>query len=237
VITPSQKKYTRIIKKIIKGCTPYGIIAIRKMYLKRQEEKKVNVMRHLFNKSVNELCEDSICIDLGANIGKITEMFLKQGAEVYAFEPNPIAYNMLRKRLGQYNKLHIIGKDASDTNAIVKLYRSKLDHLDPLKYSERSSIYISKENIDTNNFNEIEVVDFVKFIKTIDKQIDILKMDVEGAEYCILEKIINENLHKKFTQIFVEVHENRIPEIISLSKHVRYLIKKKCITNINLNWG
>jgi len=33
----------------------------------------------------------NICIDVGANVGLVSEIFLSKGAEVYAFEPHPAA--------------------------------------------------------------------------------------------------------------------------------------------------
>ena len=40
----------------------------------------------------------TVVLDCGANQGEIAALFAKTKAEVYAFEPDPIAYSLLSKR-------------------------------------------------------------------------------------------------------------------------------------------
>jgi hypothetical protein len=37
-------------------------------------------------------------VDCGANVGQVTSQFARTGANVYAFEPNPICYRTLQER-------------------------------------------------------------------------------------------------------------------------------------------
>jgi len=50
----------------------------------------------------------SLCFDIGANIGEKTEVFLRAGATVIAFEPQPDCVKELKARCGHYGKkLHV----------------------------------------------------------------------------------------------------------------------------------
>jgi FkbM family methyltransferase len=45
-------------------------------------------------------------VDVGANVGDVSEGLLEAGYEVYAFEPNPSAFARLSERLGQRQAFH-----------------------------------------------------------------------------------------------------------------------------------
>ncbi len=70
----------------------------------------------------------------------------------------------------------------------------------------------------------------------MNKEISILKIDIEGAECELLEKIINTKLYKKIKHIYVETHDHKIPELKSKTDTIRKLIKQNGIKNINLDW-
>ena len=116
------------------------------------------------------------------------------------------------------------------------MYHNDLTNYDGEFFSQSSSICATKDNVNTNNFTEIECIDLCEFIRNLNKPLDILKMDIEGAEFDILEKLINKELYKNIKHILVETHDQTIPEIQEKAKLVRNLIKDKNIENINLNW-
>ena len=55
---------------------------------------------------------------------------------------------------------------------------------------------------------EVECFDFDKFISRLDGEI-IVKMDIEGAEFPILEKLIKTGNINKITRLYVEFHNYR----------------------------
>ena len=50
-----------------------------------------------FDDYINSLPRGSLVIDVGANVGKFTKIFLKKEFKVHAFEADPIAINELKK--------------------------------------------------------------------------------------------------------------------------------------------
>ena len=197
---------------------------------------KRNLEEFRESKIVTELNESSICIDCGANVGAITEVFAQRGAEVHAFEPNPAAIGELTKVVAAYPKVKVYQQAVLDKNDKLKLFMHKYHKEDEILFSQGSSLFKSKRNIAKGNCIEVEVIDLISFIENLNSPIDVLKLDVEGGEYDILLKILEKDLYKNIKHILVETHECRIPEIIPKAKKVRRLIKEKSVNNINLDW-
>lgn len=116
------------------------------------------------------------------------------------------------------------------------LYLHRKSQKDKIKYSISSSIFCSKKNVDQNNSIQIEIIDLTEFLININKNIKILKLDVEGAEYNLLEKLINTNLYLKIDRVVAETHAHKIPELKAKAERLHALMKEKKVTNINLNW-
>jgi FkbM family methyltransferase len=188
----------------------------------------------LFDKAI--VVEDSVCIDCGANVGNVTLQMSNKGAEVYAFEPNPHAFKILSERFNNNKKVHCINKGVWDRNGKMKLFFHENSSEDEIKWSTGSSILEFKKNISTEKFIEIEVIDLIQFIRKLDKKISILKIDVEGAECEILERIIEERVYENIEKIFVETHDHKIPELKIRTDIIRKKIKEEKIENISLDW-
>src|ERR1700692_1145388 len=56
----------------------------------------------------------SLIIDCGANIGDITSTFARTGAEVYAFEPNPVCFSILSKRFSASPNIKCFNRGVMD---------------------------------------------------------------------------------------------------------------------------
>ena len=201
-------------------------LSYERYYLKKFEKSNI----------VKNLSSDSICIDCGANVGKVSEIMAKTGAKVYAFEPNPLCLTQLEENCSKYKNIEIIKKGVAAQKMKCKMYHNDLTLYNKEIFSQNSSIFASKGNVNKDNYTEIECIDLCDFIEKIDKNIAILKMDIEGAEFDILYKMIISGIYKKIETILVETHDGTIPEISEKGKIVRQLIKEKDINNIKLDW-
>ena len=77
--------FKTIPKKVFRKLKSFGM----------SQEKKPAMKA--FKEAVATLQKSDIAIDCGANVGEFTRLMAKTGATVYAFEPNPIAYQELLK--------------------------------------------------------------------------------------------------------------------------------------------
>ena len=143
--------------------------------------------------------------DLGANVGLVTKKLLEEGNFVYAFEPDPEAF----KELEKVNSPRLLVRNVAvwTNEGKTKLYR----HRDwKLSKSHTSSSLISdKSNVNDENsviVNTIDISDLVIGLKGT----KLMKMDVEGAEYEILNYWSRNRLINQFSTIYCEFHGRKI---------------------------
>jgi len=134
----------------------------------------------------------SFCIDIGANIGKYTELLLKEtAAKVIAFEPLPDAYLDLKKlELNNLNRLKVFNQAIGEKNEFLELnYASRK--------SEKASFSDNLEKLSFYDFHnnkkmKIKILTLDTFIEeNLDDfnqtEIDLIKIDTEGFELEVIK--------------------------------------------------
>jgi FkbM family methyltransferase len=197
--------------------------------------KKIKLIRLLlykFNKSYMifkvfpQLNKKSIFIDIGANVGFVTQYITdKYNCKIYAYEPHPKAYSYLKKKFINNKKIEIINKAVSNKSGTSKIYFHEKDNDEvTIKYSEATSLDKNKINISVDRHKNVSLVNIKELINSFDF-IDCIKIDIEGHEYLILDDLINNK--KKIGKVICELHGN-----YNDSKNINY--RKKYIETINL---
>ncbi len=142
--------------------------------------------------------EKDIVLDIGAHIGifSIFASKIARKGKVYAFEPSPESFKLLKENISLNNLKNIIpvNKGFSSKKGGRKMYISNEDHREDSFYS-RGKKEIEIKTISLNDF-------FKEY--NIDK-IDFLKMDCEGAEYEIFRNSSKKSL-RKLKKIAMEYH-------------------------------
>ncbi|TMI63417.1 MAG: FkbM family methyltransferase [Bacteroidetes bacterium] len=182
------------------------------------------------------LNKNSVIIDCGANTGQISSFLSITGATIYAFEPDPIAFESLQKNCGKRKNINCINKGVWNKNTMLKLFRHTEMRNNEQAFTVGSSIVDTKKNINPASFVEVEVINLIEFIQSLNLKVDLVKIDVEGAETEILQSIIHQDAHRLFKTMYVETHETKIPGQEEYLKKIELLMKQKGIGNIKLNW-
>ena len=181
-----------------------------------------------------------VMIDCGANVGDITAPFAALGAVVLAYEPNDYAFAKLAERFKHTKNVRCIKAAVSTRDGKEKLFLHEHSNQDPLKYSTGSSLLGDKQNVNPGEFIEVDVVDLAKIVKRFkedyQKNIHILKIDIEGAECELLEKFMDEGLLSDIPYVFVETHEKKIPSLKERTNRVIERAKELQLNNVNFNW-
>ena len=160
----------------------------------------------LFKKVIKE---GNVVVDLGANIGYFTLLAAKLvGPEgrVFAFEPEPKNYSYLIKNieLNNYNNIQFFQKAVADKNGKTRLYICDYDtgHHTINQYNGIEAY--SRGRLTKEHSIEVETITLNDFFKNREETIDVIKMDVEGAEALALagmDKILGKN---KKLKMFIE---------------------------------
>jgi FkbM family methyltransferase len=90
-------------------------VSLKSMLLGRFEDQQLAVLEQ----SVFPNIRKRICIDIGANIGNHSVAFSKHFEKVYAFEPNPAAFDLLSVNAKWHPNIHPIQLGVSDRKCTV----------------------------------------------------------------------------------------------------------------------
>ena len=82
---------------------------------------------------------------------------------------------------------------------------------DPGANTESSSLIAKNQTTADANAVEVEVVDIIAFIENLDRDVRIIKMDIEGAEWEIMNRLVDHPVLSRIDCIFVETHERIDP--------------------------
>jgi FkbM family methyltransferase len=197
---------------------------------------RVKLTDVMFNQFLTGLHPGGIAIDCGANIGDIAIKMAKTGIRVIAFEPNPYAFQKLSGRINGYKNLTCINKGVWDRNIMTQLHFHREAGKNGEFWSFASSIFSDKHNVDPSHSVEVELIDLTEFIEKLDHPVDLLKIDIEGAECEVLEKFLLKDLQYKVKLTLVETHDRKIPGLKVKTDRIRQIIKEKGVTNIKLSW-
>lgn len=180
---------------------------------------------------------DDLAIDCGANVGRVTARLAEGGARVYAFEPHPDAFRALRERFADNPRVVCIEKAVHDRAGTARLHFHRESAEDPLKWSTGSSLDAGKRNVDPENFATVETVDLAEFVLGLGRRVALLKIDVEGVEVEILNRLLDTGAVRLVDRVLVETHERKMPNLVEPVARLRRRLAEEGLADIvRLDW-
>ncbi len=189
-----------------------------------------------FDAAVAALRPGDLAIDLGANAGLFTEPMAQTGAAVVAFEPDPHAFGLLQKRLGARANVTLIAAAAGAEAGQFHLYRHRDFQVEPDRRTTSSSLIAGKRNVDAAHAIAVEVKDFVAYLTDLNRDVALLKIDIEGAEVALLERLLADPVANRIRKIFVETHERMLPDLALRTQTLKAMAKGRATPVINWDW-
>ena len=148
-------------------------------------------------------------IDLGAHVGE--QSFLAaQYMPVYAFEPDSVAIEKLSRNIEDCQTnfpISVIQKAATNFDGVANFYGSNRGR----ENTGTSSLNGRKRNVVGGDVYQVETCDIGRFIKDLPFETLIIKCDVEGAEYEIIESLARYSIFDRVISMFTEFHDKKIP--------------------------
>ena len=144
-----------------------------------------------------------------------SEAVINAGGIVYAFDPTPKAVKYTKNhRLFTHSNFHFFPYGLSDTDGDECMYL-------PIRNDWVSASVIQHESVDDKNCIKVNM----RTIRTImnqfgHKQIDVLKMDIEGSEFKVVKDLMDPNLEA------INV------KLVCMETHERFFESKKCIDDL-----
>ena len=164
-------------------------------------------------------------LDIGANIGAFTKFALEKGAKVKAFEPDPEHFDLLILNCQKY-EFEPFCCGLSDFNAEKTLYCNTKNG-----NTWRNSIMKSWRGGTEKKviINDISLI--MKDLESVN-----IKLDAEGVELPILNKLMVTGDIKKVEKLVFEWSFDIIPEISKFFEILKKLEKTHKILNVSENY-
>ncbi|MBM3432731.1 MAG: FkbM family methyltransferase [Bacteroidetes bacterium] len=182
------------------------------------------------------LRKGDVVLDCGANVGLITRLLATTGATIIAFEPDPRAFKVLQRRCGHLSNVQLRNEGVWNQEATLPLFDHAQGSEEDTAFTVGSSLIAQKTNVDATKSRPVKLIDLIAFLRSQPNPVSLIKLDVEGAEIAILEKILAENAWDLFGRMYVETHETKIPEQVPALEKIRAQLRSNRIDHIKMNW-
>jgi len=163
----------------------FAVVQGNKMFL---EEDALNLsVNGVYEKFLTEVVkkeikEGDVVLDIGSHIGYFTLIFAKlvsKTGKVFAFEPAPSSFLLLKKNIeiNGYKNVVLVNKAVSNRNGKLRLFLNEKNKSD-------NRIYNSNNGWKSIEIESIKLDDYFKDYK---RKIDLIKIDVQGAEWRVVD--------------------------------------------------
>ena len=177
-----------------------------------------------------ELTSDSIVFDLGGYLGDFSAAIIERyNCKIYIFEPHPEYFSKCVERFSSYENVMVLNYGLADKNGEFLLSNS----LDGSSFINPN--HLQKDGIKclTRDFssvlNELEI-----------KSIDLMKINIEGGEFPLMEHIISCSKQAIVRQYQIQFHnfvENAVDRRIQISRALsKTHVRTWCYTFVWENW-
>lgn len=164
----------------------------------------------------------STVYDVGANIGVHTSAFAERGADVWAFEPNPLNFDLLKRNCERYSRVHLVNAAVGDGTVDIEI-----ETYDPVNPGNFGNMRIGADPHVTVKQIRLDDIDA--------PDPDVLKIDVEGYEYPVLLGA-EQRIRRHRPLVYYEAQETRdFGKIFTFLLDLDYDLYWTCVRNYNHN--
>lgn len=156
------------------------------------------------------LNESSVVLDLGGYKGQwASDIYSMYRCRILIFEPYLPFAEAIKNRFKYNNDISVFKFGLSDVN----------EHIPFTNSEDGSSAFIASKA--TEKIELRSVADFLEQEKIV--KADLVKMNIEGGEYALLEAMIQNDLLKRFENLQIQFHgfvENAEERMLNIQQHL-----------------
>jgi FkbM family methyltransferase len=171
-----------------------------------------------------EIRSSDILIDCGANIGGVASLFARTGAQVYAFEPNPVCFAAISKRFSLTPNVTCFNQGVTDKRCTLELTvknpHGKWNEFD----TSIASTFMLDQLPPESSKTSIECVDLSEFILSLGHRVRLIKLDIEGSEIAVINGLIDTNAIDRVDLVLAETHEKQMPFLLEQTDRMKQRI-------------
>jgi FkbM family methyltransferase len=149
----------------------------------------------------HNIASEDIVFDVGGYVGVFTKNINKRShPQIYVFEPVKKYYSVLQKKFGALSNIKLYNIGLSNNTEQIKINIT----------GETSSVY---EDASDSTHETISLVDIREFVEkeNLRGDIKLISMNIEGAEYSLIERILDTKLINNIEILQIQFHRN-IPD-------------------------
>lgn len=179
----------------------------------------------------------ALVIDGGANLGLFSDLMLGLGARVEAFEPNPVLCESLSKKYAHLDPSVFTLNRKAISVCEKELTFSMAKGVGFINASQGGSLDVDP-GIERLDF-KVQTMDFPAYLQALKDQgirPYLIKLDIEGSEFDVLEKLINADLCDAFDFMVCETHERFFMNGEDRLRQLKKSLIDKNIRNVFLDW-
>ena len=165
-----------------------------------------------FRTNYPELNSKSVVFDLGGYEGQFaSNIFSQYLSNIYVFEPHPSFALKIVNRFKKNTQIKVFQYGLGANNEALMMSSNK----DSSTIFERSSDSIEIRISEAENFFKVNHID----------QVDLMKINIEGGEYELLDHLIDTGRIKKIKNIQVQFHKF-VPDAENLMENIHIKLKE-----------
>lgn len=201
------KVISKIGRRVHRHFKPeYVMMYGNKIFLDPQDFFLLSVRPYPIHQIITKVIKQGdVVIDVGASIGVLTLYFAKivgKEGKVYAFEPNPENFSLLKKNIETNNYDNVVYEQKAVTNKSGKV-----------NFNISNSLTAGRITKDTENKSiKIESISLDDYFQNNLTKIDFIKIDTEGYDWAVIEGAANLIQMNKNLRIMTEYHTRLINE-------------------------
>lgn len=149
-----------------------------------------------------DLGEDSVVLDVGGYLGDYAaNIFCRYRSRIHVFEPLPVYCDEIRQRFGKNPQVRVHEFGLAGTTREERLFRAQAG----------SSVFMDRF--------KMEEATPVRMVRAADalaelgvERVDLMKVNIEGGEYELLEHLLETGWAPRIRNICVQFHEEVLPD-------------------------